>query len=144
MCCECIHTMNTLTFILYQYLIITNSQSLTFLLLSPSSIPIHHHPSLSSLLIIPTHHQPPSPSSNTKPSYGVKAKGFKLSAANVEKLNFTKFIEHDPYQHIMKVLFGMGFYAAFCGSSEHANLTKSQIFLGPTLTTSRTLLVKTT
>ena len=60
----------------------------------------------------------------------MKSEGCQLSAADVEKIDISKFDETDPRQHIMKVLFGMGFYAAFRGSSEHALMKKSQISFG--------------
>ncbi len=60
----------------------------------------------------------------------MKAEGCQLSAADVEKIDISKFSESDPRQHIMKVLFGMGYYAVFRGSSEHANLMKAQVTFG--------------
>ena len=60
----------------------------------------------------------------------MKTEGCQLSAANVEKIDISKFVEADPRQHCMKLLFGMGFYAAFRGSTEHAQFTKNQVSFG--------------
>jgi hypothetical protein len=42
----------------------------------------------------------------------------------------SKFNEDVPKQHMMKILFGCGIYAAFRGSSEHVNFSPSHVSFG--------------
>ena len=65
-----------------------------------------------------------------QPSYGVKNSGCELSAIDVEKIVLSRFNEKDILQHMTKVLFGCGLYAAFRGSKEHTYFSKSQVSFG--------------
>ena len=60
----------------------------------------------------------------------MKAEGCHLKAIDVEKIAIKKFNEDDDEEHIMKMLFGSGFYAAFRGSEEHTNFSRSQVSFG--------------
>ena len=53
-----------------------------------------------------------------------------MKPEDAEKLILSKFDENDPNQHIMKVLFGMGMYCAFRGSTEHSMMTVAQVSIG--------------
>ncbi len=52
-----------------------------------------------------------------------------LSASDAEKIDLSKFDESDPYQHMMKILFGCGIYCMFRGK-EHAAFNTSQVKFG--------------
>jgi hypothetical protein len=52
-----------------------------------------------------------------------------LSASDAEKIDLSKFDKSDPYQHMMKILFGCGVYCMFRGK-EHAGFNISQIKFG--------------
>ena len=65
-----------------------------------------------------------------QPSYGVRSEGCQLSAADVELINLSIFDESNLDEHMMKVLFGCGLYAAFRGSAEHTYFSKSQVRFG--------------
>lgn len=39
-----------------------------------------------------------------------------------KKLHFTKFLEEDPYQHLIKLFLASGLHGGFRGNSEHGNL----------------------
>ena len=60
----------------------------------------------------------------------MKSQECQLEAAEVDKIVLSKFEEKDPLQHIMKVLFGCGLYAAFRGSKEHTFFLKTQVKIG--------------
>ena len=60
----------------------------------------------------------------------MKAEGCQLKANDVEKFDLSIFNETDLRQHMMKVLFDCGLYAAFCGPQEHTQLSKSQLSFG--------------
>ena len=53
-----------------------------------------------------------------------------LEAREVEKIILSKFDKTNPFEHMMKVMFGCGLYAAFRGSKEHTFFYKSQIKVG--------------
>ena len=65
-----------------------------------------------------------------QPSYGVKSRGCQLDANEVAKIILSKFDENDLIQHMMKVLFGCGLYAAFRGSAEHTYFSRTQVKFG--------------
>jgi hypothetical protein len=52
-----------------------------------------------------------------------------LSASDAEKIDLSKFDKSDPYQHMMKILFGCGVYCMFRGK-EHAAFNISQVKFG--------------
>ena len=54
----------------------------------------------------------------------------RLSAEDAEKVVLSKFDEADPYQHMMKVMFGCGIYAAFRGSTEHVLFSPLHLSIG--------------
>ena len=60
----------------------------------------------------------------------MKNSGCELSAIDVEKIVLSRFNEKDILQHMTKVLFGCGLYAAFRGSKEHTYFSKSQVSFG--------------
>ena len=60
----------------------------------------------------------------------MKNRGCQLDANDVAKIKLSKFNEMIVQQHMMKVLFGSGLYAAFRGSAEHTFFTRSQIKFG--------------
>ena len=39
-----------------------------------------------------------------------------------KRLDLTNFLEEDPYQHLIKILFACGLQGGFRGNSKHANL----------------------
>jgi hypothetical protein len=50
--------------------------------------------------------------------------------ADAAKVILGKFNEDIPQQHIMKILFGCGIYAAFHGSSEHVLFSPNHVSFG--------------
>ena len=60
----------------------------------------------------------------------MKGEGCQLKANEVEKIDLAFFDESDLLQHQMKVLFGCGLYAAFRGSQEHTQFSRSQVTFG--------------
>ena len=60
----------------------------------------------------------------------MKKAGCRLSASEAEKIKLETFDENDPWQHMMKVMFGCGIYAAFRGCSEHASFSPHMITKG--------------
>jgi hypothetical protein len=65
----------------------------------------------------------------SQPQYGNRADNVHLSASDAEKIDLSKFDESDPYQHMMKILFGCGVYCMFRGK-EHAAFNISQVKFG--------------
>ena len=65
-----------------------------------------------------------------QPSYGLKTKECELEASEAEKIMLSKFDEDDLYQHMMKIMFGCGLFAAFRGRTEHTMFYISQIKIG--------------
>jgi hypothetical protein len=54
----------------------------------------------------------------------------RLAPEDAEKIVLSKFNEDDPWQHMMKVMFGCGIYAAFRGSTEHVLFSPLHISIG--------------
>lgn len=52
-----------------------------------------------------------------------------MSASDAEKIDLSKFDESDPYQHMMKILFGCGVFCMFRGK-EHAAFNRNQVKFG--------------
>ena len=65
-----------------------------------------------------------------QPSYGVKTKECELAASEAEKIILSKFDEDNLYEHMMKILFGCGMYAAFRGRKEHTYFYTNQLRVG--------------
>jgi hypothetical protein len=60
----------------------------------------------------------------------MRNKGCRLSAAEGEKIKLEIFDESDPWEHMIKVLFGCGMYTAFRGCSEHVLFSPSNVTRG--------------
>ena len=60
----------------------------------------------------------------------VKTKECVLEALEVEKIVLSKFDEDDLHQHMMKVMFGCGMFAAFHGQNEHTMFYTNQLKIG--------------
>ncbi len=64
-----------------------------------------------------------------QPSYGNRSDKTHLSAADAERIDLARFDEQDPWQHMMKMMFGCGTLCMF-RSKEHAFFMVHQVKFG--------------
>ena len=60
----------------------------------------------------------------------MKGEQCQLAASDVKKINLAIFNENILQQHFMKILFGCGLYAAFRGSTEYTQFSRTQVTFG--------------
>jgi hypothetical protein len=65
----------------------------------------------------------------SQPTYGNRSDNTHLSAEDAERIDLSIFDEADPWQHMMKIMFGCGIYCMF-RSKEHAFFNVNQVKFG--------------